>query len=184
MDYQLPANANVDSLAGKPTDIEELIEESRKGLPSWLISLIIHIVAILVLVLVPLGQEIAGGLSVFGSIGTDVGDAEFDLSDVNTDQAEVADALEEAKVKEMIEKPIDIPAVDLPTLNGPTLSAPKSISMGLSGRSGAMKGTLLRAFGGTKGTQDAVELGLAWLAKQQKQRRFMEFGWSLSRWRD
>ncbi len=38
-----------------------------------------------------------------------------------------------------------------------------------------MKSALLRAYGGTAGTEDAVKLGLKWLAKQQRQ----DGSWSL-----
>ncbi len=48
--------------------------------------------------------------------------------------------------------------------------------MALSGRDGSLKSTLLAAYGGTPGTEDAVKAGLAWLAKQQRN----DGGWSLT----
>src|SRR5690606_17794270 len=49
-----------------------------------------------------------------------------------------------------------------------SLDIPFGITNGLKGRTGVLKQALLSKFGGTQETEDAVALGLKWLAKQQK----------------
>jgi hypothetical protein len=82
----------------------------------------------------------------------------------------------------------DLPAVDDPIAApppSPDLAAPgdgffsaidaPSIGWALSGRQEGRKDALLRAYGGTKTTQDAVDLALKWLMAQQRR----DGSWSL-----
>ncbi|MFM8396493.1 MAG: prenyltransferase/squalene oxidase repeat-containing protein, partial [Pirellula sp.] len=50
-----------------------------------------------------------------------------------------------------------------------------SIRKGLTGRSGTMKGALLKAYGGTEETEQAVAMGLEWLSRNQ----LSDGSWSL-----
>lgn len=63
-----------------------------------------------------------------------------------------------------------------PSINSLTdLAVPLTITNGLRGRTGAMKDALLKAYGGTQGTEDAVAAGLKWLATNQRK----DGSWSL-----
>ncbi|MFN9911804.1 MAG: prenyltransferase/squalene oxidase repeat-containing protein, partial [Pirellulaceae bacterium] len=55
----------------------------------------------------------------------------------------------------------------VPWTGGPSKPA-VTPEVGLRGRQGALKSALLAAYGGTAATEDAVKLGLAWLARQQR----------------
>ncbi len=62
-----------------------------------------------------------------------------------------------------IDSPIDSQPIQVGV--GLTMSGPEP-SLGFSGRGGSLRSALLAAYGGTKGTEDAVKEGLAWLARQ------------------
>ena len=64
------------------------------------------------------------------------------------------------------------------TCRSGTIPTP-SIALELSGREEGMKKTLLKAYGGTALTEDAVKLGLSWLVRQQRSRGHVELARSV-----
>src|SRR4029079_19639485 len=98
-----------------------------------------------------------------------------------------SDGLEPAKDDVAAFARRDLPEVDNPLIGPPVLepSAGGTLASGtvptpaigleFSGRDEGVKKALLKAYGGTALTEDAVKEGLAWLARQQKSRG----NWSL-----
>ena len=157
-----------------------------KDAPPWLLSLILHLALMLLLALVTLNSSVGNGIMLTFTQGGDAvlpTIADFSLQPVELDTA----SLEKATVPELslqqvnIEVPIKLPVLaddlaslaKLPDLNTLTSSQPSSASSSqhsnmFSGRTGALKQSLLKSGGGTKETEDAVALGLAWLKRQQR----------------
>lgn len=137
--------------------------------PSWLISTLIHVAIILLLALIPLRNEVANSLVLLlgTSDGGNQGDElmAFNISELESLQGENdSDAMEDLALAASDIAPV---MPDLSTL-GNSIAAPEfSIRKGLTGRTGNMKGALLKAYGGTEKTEEAVALGLEWLRKNQ-----------------
>ncbi len=164
-------------------------EAERRKAPSWLVSFVVHLLLLLILALIPIGQLARGPLTLFLGAAGPEGIAEFELAGPESmleAEAPDADQLEASEQKSLAE----LLQVEVPTLEGaeaiepitspsplatsamsevvPLENIPFGITNGLSGRSGQLKSALLSKFGGTAETEEAVELGLKWLAKQQK----------------
>lgn len=167
-----------DSLAGTEEEEEnEAIENVAKSAPSWLLSLIMHLTALLILALIsfPAGHGFSNLVLDLGISEDEPEDAlELDLSTpvfVETMEAP-EDALDDTLLETEIPKIFDVvePAEEeiekvAPLLDGAT---PIDISKPMfSGRTGAMRQALMAKFGATAETQAAVKLGLAWLKRQQ-----------------
>ena len=134
--------------------------------PSWLVSMIVHLAIILLLAIVPLSERIGNAINLLSSDSFSEGTEDlssYELSPMESDsEMEIPNVEELSKIEiEEIDVPSVVPTVDLS-------SAEVSIKSGLIGRSGLMKETLLKAYGGTKGTEDAVAAGLDWLARHQR----------------
>jgi hypothetical protein len=69
----------------------------------------------------------------------------------------------ESNLPTMVEEMGDLPSTSLSSSS----DEPLAISMGLTGRNGAMKDALLGAYGGNATTENAVDLGLQWLIRNQ-----------------
>lgn len=156
-------------------DEEEGISVEKEA-PAWLISLVIHLVLMLVLALIasPYGRRMGSIVLEMGS-SSDDGDAleSFELAAESPMLDDMlADDLEPAEV-EPVELPQDLfspeSLMEVAEPVQPKLDSVQIPVTGmLSGRSGASKEALLAAFGGTLATEDAVQLGLRWLARQQE----------------
>lgn len=175
----IQTNPNVPRTAGENLAEQE---DARRKMPSWLVSFIFHLALLLILALVPLHEFAQGPLTLLIGQGNADGDAEFEL--LGPDSTETVDEISEESVFEEVTPPNELLQVDIPKLvvaeaqpdvsvteNGvgqPLINIPHGIKNGLIGRTGKLKSQLLSRFGGNSDTEDAVELGLAWLAKQQK----------------
>ncbi|MBU6173057.1 MAG: hypothetical protein KGQ60_04600, partial [Planctomycetes bacterium] len=135
--------------------------------PSWLTSLMVHLAIILLLAIIPLSEKIGSSITIFSGAADSEGDEELPVMDVSAseDSSDMTDTLADQ---------LNIEAVSVESLTVPVpevnmdLKVDSAISGGLRGRTGAMKEALLKAYGGTAGTEEAVAMGLAWLAKQQR----------------
>ncbi len=142
--------------------------------PSWLTSLMVHLAIILLLAIIPLSEKIGSSITIFSGAADSEGDDELPVMDVSAseDSSDTTDSLADQ---------LNIEAVSVESLTVPVpevnmdLKVDSAISGGLKGRTGAMKEALLKAYGGTAGTEEAVAMGLAWLAKQQRS----DGSWSL-----
>lgn len=147
----------------------QLLPMTLQETPSWMVSLVVHVALILLLALIPLSGQVGSTLSLIIGVGEDAepGD-ELSVFEATTDSLEVTEssdpttAMAEPSVMNLM------PEDFAPKLDKPDLTANISIKNGLKGRTGAMKGALLKAYGGTQGTEDAVALGLQWLARNQR----------------
>ncbi|MCC7337770.1 MAG: terpene cyclase/mutase family protein [Pirellulaceae bacterium] len=154
--------------------------EQRARLPAWLVSFTVHLVIILVLAAMPLARLTQGPLTMILGFSDTTGVAPFELSTVDSaidaqpqqadfdslDPLSDAGQLLEIDLPELVElKPVDVLGSDSQLASR---AIPFGILNGLKGRSGVLKEALLSKFGGTQDTEDAVALGLKWLAKQQR----------------
>ena len=143
--------------------------------PSWLVSLVVHLILLLALALIssPAGSSIG---SIVLSVGQSEQDmpvelAEFSVSDVEVESDSDALDASEPDVISVFE------AAELTEVDNIT---PVEVGAGLeiaadqpmfTGRTGAMKQALLAMYGGTPETQEAVELGLEWLRRNQNRKK-------------
>lgn len=152
--------------------------------PSWLISLVIHLVFLVLLALfvTPAGEGIGRVLLTLGQSESEA-PADFTeftiaeetvLSDptdsmtldaiVDIDSFEMSDLAFDSRIPDFAKIDMGIGSIELPEMPM------------VGGRSGEMRKKLLAIYGGTQETEDAVELGLRWLRKQQKN----DGSWSLT----
>jgi len=153
----------------EPTAKEQVTREA----PSWLVSMVIHLILLLILAFIstPAGDSLG---SLMLSIGqstraTPVEFSEFDIStaeipndsevfedtDAEIDLTSLFESAEMSELESVL--PVEIGS-------GPQLSLVQPM---FNGRSGAMKAALLARYGGTLKTQEAVKLGLQWLKRNQ-----------------
>ncbi len=152
----------------------------RKKLPAWMVSFIFHLVLILILAATPLAHMTRGPLNLMFGFSSTAGLAPFELSTIDSAldadpldaDNDVLDPVADAGQLLKVELPelVKLPTSDLlgsdPLLA--SIDIPFGITNGLRGRSGELKTALLSRFGGNQETEDAVALGLKWLAAQQK----------------
>ncbi|MCC9601547.1 terpene cyclase/mutase family protein [Stieleria sp. JC731] len=167
--------------ATPPSDVataeeeHDLAEEVTKSAPSWLLSLVMHLIVLLVLALLtsPVPEGFQNLVIEFGIAEESTEDAvELDLSSpvmtetVEADVDAIDDTLVETEIVDMFDNVEAVEqAIIQPDQFGPgeiTISKPM-----FGGRTGAMRAALLAMYGGTPETQEAVKLGLAWLKRQQ-----------------
>ncbi len=169
----------------EPDDFREILRNA----PAWLVSTVFHMVLLIVLGLLAVGsQMLPSKLEVESGYTEDLGKQLEDAAALESDsplQALDAAAVITPQNLPQVDDPLVAPPVieelkiepteiGLPTSDTPT-SAP-GIALALSGRRAGSRQGLLGKYGGTRGTEDAVELGLAWLARQQRS----DGSWSLS----
>jgi hypothetical protein len=158
------------NLISPPAEVlpEERIRQSFR-LPSWLVSLLLHVALILVLAVVPFIEKMAVPFIISGTLGTEDVTVPFEISDMSNSAkfegdinlAPSVDVESLVKIDLATQDPVE------PVLFG-ALASKSAPELSLSGRSGSLKASLLAAYGGTPGTEKAVEEGLAWLVKQQR----------------
>ncbi|MEO1617562.1 MAG: prenyltransferase/squalene oxidase repeat-containing protein [Planctomycetota bacterium] len=167
-----------DSIAGtEEEDENEAIENVARSAPSWLLSLVMHLIALLILALLsfPSGNGFTNLVLDFGMSEEPAEEAvELDLSTpefVETIEAP-EDALDDSLMETEIPKIFDTiepPEEEMEKVT-PLLDGANSIEISkpmFSGRTGAMRQALMAMFGATEETKNAVKLGLAWLKRQQ-----------------
>lgn len=148
-------------------------------MPSWMVSFVIHLLLLLILAATPLAQMTRGPLTILLGNASSIGIASFELSGddvpVEASPLETVTAKPDSSLDAAELLQVNLPELITPArapgesqLQTPLSNIPFGIAEGLSGRSGQLKQALLSKFGGTAQTEEAVELGLQWLAKQQK----------------
>jgi hypothetical protein len=157
-------------------DLGEFLRDS----PPWLVSAIVHMVAMIVLGLTILQANISPGLHLDLGYSEELGDPlDDDISISQTDLPTDDDQVLTPENLPIVDEPLATPEMSpvVPTALMPTGSvAPTAIGLALTGREPGMKDALLKAYGGTGRTEGAVALGLRWLAAQQNRNGL----WSLS----
>jgi hypothetical protein len=159
----------------RPSLVSRFLETlaRSKETPPWLISMIIHIAFLLILAGFPLVQVLREGISLTAHF--DSGEEEVTVLDADFGLEEDA-ALEASNATPMeAVAPTELEVVAEVDMSTTMKLEEVAVERGLAGRSGSLKKALLGAFGGTGETEDAVQLGLAWLKKNQRN----EGNWSL-----
>lgn len=175
----------IESPAGVGGDEPTLKEDITRAMPSWLVSLVVHLVLLVLLALLagPAGPN-------FGRVFLTMGQADGTSDEALTDFAVEQDIptltdLDVAEAEEMVDVPMPS-LVDASSELNEQEFAPVPVELGLGepavpaspmvgGRTGSMKKTLLLLYGGTPITESAVEAGLKWLARNQTK----DGSWSL-----
>ncbi len=167
-------------------DESQDLREILRNAPAWLVSTVFHMLLLIVLGLLAIGSSRRpDDLEVEVGYADDLGDQ---LEDALATDSQLEDLADEplatisdlTKIEEPVFAPPTLERIQLTPMeiapvdsNGSSHAA--GIDLALSGRSAGTRQGLLKKYGGTKGTESAVELGLAWLAEQQKE----DGSWSL-----
>lgn len=154
---------------------QKSIGSAVKGSPPWLVSLIIHMAAVVIFGLWMLAtSKPETDILVDFTVGTDrpiENDVDLELPSIEDEVVLIEEAV--APLEELIEVPDPAPPVGPPpeSFDGP-LSVETEIAgiAGLEGRTPGMKKVLLTLYGGTPGTEAAVLEGLRWLKRTQNKK--------------
>jgi hypothetical protein len=158
----------------------DISEEAARTVPSFLVSMLVHMLVVIGLALFSFGSAQPGQIQIEAVYAEALGKQL--LSDT-LQSPESLDMKVEVPALSFGLKPVDDPLAAPPNLpdffadpNRATsqLEAP-SIGLALTGREAGMKRALLPAYGGTATTEASVLAGLEWLKKHQKS----DGGWSL-----
>jgi len=165
---------------------EPISDVAVRNAPPWLVSTIFHMALLIILALIAVVTQVDGPVEL--TVVAEEEDEDFDDLG-NPEDVDDSMGLEEDAVKVDVVTPQFLPEVQDPfaapdpwdellkdvnpveDLDAPT------IGFALRGREAGSKKGLLGKYGGTPGTQRAVKLGLAWLARQQLD----DGSWSLTR---
>ncbi|MBT4694418.1 MAG: hypothetical protein HOB73_13845 [Planctomycetaceae bacterium] len=174
-----------------------------QAVPSWMFSLVVHMVILVVLGLMMLPfevEELPSLTSVMSKndiieeIVDDLTDALDEPIDVPTEEVEVevqVDAISEATEVEEIEIADDIEApvaavefekiADQVAPTTDLLSSTESVvGSGVTGRGAEARAVMVRDYGGTKQSEAAVAMALQWIAKHQNNNGSWSFDHSMN----
>ncbi len=183
-------------LADDAEELEEVYAENTRrflmftAMPSWLVSLVVHAVLIVLLALMTIPEPVKTVRSLLTV--RDVPTEEIDdlpppedlPQELELDTNSTMDsAMEEFQVETPLEMnelaladDLDMAAADIQFSDFSDMTAPESnlvaeigasVGAGLSGRGAAERGRMVREFGGTKESEAAVAMALEWLARHQ-----------------
>lgn len=185
-----PAAPNAESASqqGSPSELAGTDEEDTndtvvQSAPSWLLSLVVHLIVLLILALItlPKGNGFSKLVLDFGISTQEAEDvAELDLSTpmftetVDAPEDALDDTLVEMEIPDVFDtvQPAELEAIQPDIMGSQEVKIDKPM---FAGRTGAMRQALMAMFGATEETQEAVKLGLAWLKRQQHRTGY----WSL-----
>lgn len=179
--------------------LANLLRNGFRSIPAWLVSFLIHMIIILVLALIMLGDSgylpSAITLSTFLS-NDDTQGGEIVLSDpldsiqddleraskMDVGDRELRDVLKKANIDAQQLQVDPRPVVPLPDITKvkETITTAKGDLMSFSGRDPRVRSEMVRKAGGTTITEAAVSRGLRWLASVQNR----DGGWSLRNYRN
>lgn len=191
-----PLDLEGHSETAEPLSEEERLEilESTKGrrfllaaVPSWLVSLLVHLVLVVALALVTL-DPVRNVISILQASAstTEASLEQFDLAGPTLEQSDALDQPVEMQTSETTDT-LEFSEITAPTMqftesinvanNSLTESViPSSLlsssslgglSASLNSRSGASRSELLERYGGTAASEESVALALKWLAAHQ-----------------
>jgi hypothetical protein len=163
-------------------DVEEHgdLREVLRNAPAWLVSSVFHMSLLIILGIVAVTTHLKREVNVSVSYAEPEGTQMEDPSVLEGDSPRLENPHDEQvitpsnlpPVADPLASPIEVGEIKLgagPALfTGPTTIAGAPIGLALKGRQIGSKRVLIGKYGGTKTTQEAVETGLEWLAKQQK----------------
>lgn len=167
---------DVETVEDDSSQMEKLGKAGLRGLPPALISFIFHVLVIIVFALIYIPGDGTGGFGFF--LETESADDEFDqFFELSSDE----DFVPEVNATDMEFSSAESMESFEPDLVKIESAAPTPINpsndpgFALSGRGEQNRKGLMRIYGGTPETENAVELGLQWLARNQ----LKDGSWSL-----
>lgn len=202
---QMPAEQQAMAAQARPADEEpEEEEEDLEGegvssfllfaaVPSWLISMVVHIILLLMLALVSFQIDNKRPVPPTYDIAKDIEDEEivefepqeFDLPVADTEEIaqepviveEVPEVVVDTSIPDQEAAPMEVALDPLSEMTAPRndslLELGAYTGTGLQGR-GAARAGMAHTGGGTKASEEAVDLALMWLANHQN----VDGGWS------
>ncbi|MCA9135711.1 MAG: terpene cyclase/mutase family protein [Planctomycetales bacterium] len=158
------------------------IKQKVEDAPSWLVSVIAHLLLLLILALISTSSGRIGRIVL--TLDPSADQSMTELVEISIDPIELDDVLREEDAESKLEidplefevkvqlaslaaksESVEVPVpTEIKLLPKPLPSTPKSM---FGGRTGALKQELLKQSGGTQATEDAVAMGLEWLKRQQ-----------------
>jgi len=148
--------------------INDMVSEA----PPWLLSAVLHMVAVIILgllfVVPERAEELLLQFDYHDDLGEDFSGSDLDLP-LDMDQLDVDAAMTAQEVPLLEETVVPTPLVsESPLEKKPIVEQTATIRQALSGREKGMQQALLSAYGGTGATQQAVMEALKWLARNQE----------------
>lgn len=165
----------------KEGEEDELTTFALQSSPPWLVSAVVHMVALIVMALWMVVHELPKNrISLEAVIYAEKEgeQLEFDTPLAGTDPEELDEPILTPEDLAMVDNPFAAPAkVDI-IPDGVTATSDVKLNIGLAldGRKEGSKKALLGAYGGTALTEAAVQSGLEWLSKVQRKNG----SWSLT----
>lgn len=168
------------STANDPSDLPA--DRVTRTAPPWLVSMVIHLVLLLLLALVttPAGKKLGRIVLTIGEAAPKEAPelAEFSIAsddsliDTKIDAEDVSE-VDLPPIFEAVE--VEAMKIDIPVPEGIGEAMLAEVRPMFGGRTGATKEALLKLYGGTPETQEAVAMGLQWLKRNQGRKG----GWSM-----
>jgi hypothetical protein len=150
---------------------EDRVDQVVRSSPPWLVSLVVHMTVLVVMGLLVMRAQRAGDLALEVRYAEELGD-QLDEMTFGLDSEDPADKQEFAptELPPVVDPLAATPLVDLTPEGLASVSPTESpqIGLALSGRQAGMKDALLARYGGDATTQEAVDLALDWLARNQR----------------
>lgn len=150
---------------------KDYAELAIRRAPPWLVSAVIHILVLIVLaiwMLVPSSKEVVSLDGAWAPVeGEQLEDESFT---VDVEQPEEINEVSVSDAKPVSDPLSAPPTITTPTIDGSTASSSvvaPAIGSQLKGREEGMRKALMAKYGGNPQSEQAVQLALAWLAKQQ-----------------
>jgi hypothetical protein len=169
----------------------DLVGRLLSSTPPWFVSLIVHFSIMIFLGLIVLGTNVVldhdKGIEVDLSPQASEKDKEIYAETLGEQLTDPSQTISSPGLEPSKDPISAIWGPDLPTVKDPLVGPPvleptptgnmkvgtvpaPSIAPELAGREEGMRQTMLKAYGGTKLTEDSVKLGLSWLVRQQRSR--------------
>ncbi len=150
---------------------KELSDDTVKALPPWLISTVTHLVLVIILALILIPME----RSQKAMLDAEWSPFEGQQLEDDTSHVEVENPMpqEEQSPQEMevvpdpVAAPPVLPITPISTIEAAVTPTDSPIGSLLMGRTEGMKAALIGKYGGSPDSERAVQMALAWLAKQQ-----------------
>lgn len=154
-----------------PESPEDVVTRSA---PPWLVSMVIHLIALLVLALIasPAARKISRVIVEVGFNDQEAAAVELETVSLETEMPSDVEIVESMQPMEATDVPEIFDNVQplQPSDLAPIEFGTQRLRVGkpmFNARTGAMKRAMLAVYGGTDETEAAVELGLQWLKRNQ-----------------
>ena len=159
--------------------IEFVTQFAAPNAPPWAVSMMIHLAILVILALIALPQMIDSTYVVEVTYAEELGEQLLDdtqfLESMEPVEVDPALAFDEKEVEDPLASSV-APEFTLDLFEAASDMETPTIGMALSGREPGAKKAMLAAYGGTGETENAVEIALGWLQRNQQR----DGTWSLA----